>query len=77
MVIIKPYSRLWLFMLLLACFLLPVNLANAALTASVDRTVISNNDMITLTIRSDTGPIEHTDFSALEKNFSVINRHLP
>lgn len=74
MVIIKPYSRLWLFMLLLACFLLPVKLANAALTASVDRTVISNNDMITLTIRSDTGPIEHTDFSALEKNFSVINR---
>jgi len=75
MVMKQPNShRFWLSMLLLVCFVLPVNLANAALTASVDRTVISKNDIIQLTIRSDKGPIEQANFSALEKNFSVINK---
>jgi len=67
-------SHRWLALLLLACCALSIKTANAALTASVDRTVVSKNDIIQLTIRSDKGPIEHTDFSALEKNFSVINR---
>jgi len=70
---LKSAHRFWL-ALLLACCALSINTANAALTASVDRTVVSKNDIIQLTIRSDKGPIEHTDFSALEKNFSVINR---
>jgi len=67
-------NRLWLAFTLLACFILPFSSAKAALTASVDRSTIAKNDIIQLTIRSNKGPIEHTDFSALERNFSVINR---
>jgi len=66
--------RFKLAFVLLVCFMLPFGSAKAALTASVDRTVISKNDIIKLTIRSNKGPIEHTDFKALENNFSVINR---
>jgi len=67
-------NRLWLSMFLLACFLLPVNMAIAALTTSVDRTVISKNDIILLTVRSDQGPLQQTDFNELEKSFSVLNQ---
>jgi len=66
--------RFWQVFTQIACLMLFASSANAVLTASVDRTVVSKNDIIQLTIRSDKGPIEHTDFSALEKNFSVINR---
>lgn len=66
--------RFWLAFALLVCFMLPFSSAKAALTASVDRSTIAKNDIIQLTIRSDKGPIEHTNFSALENNFSVINR---
>ena len=67
--------RFWLQVLFLACLsLLPFSMAQAALTASVDRTMISKNDIIQLTIRSDKGPLEQVDFRALEKNFSVINK---
>lgn len=66
--------RFWLPMLLICLSLLPFKMAQAALTASVDRTMISKNDIIQLTIRSDKGPLEQTDFTALEKNFSIINK---
>jgi len=67
-------NRCWLAFTLLACFILPFSSAKAALTASVDRSTVAKNDIIQLTIRSNKGPIEHTNFSVLERNFSVINR---
>jgi len=73
MVNVRRTQRLWLIVLMLVS-IVTAGRANAALTASVDRTTVAKNDIIQLTIRSDTGPIEHTDFTALEQNFSVINR---
>ncbi|EGG98642.1 BatD [gamma proteobacterium IMCC2047] len=73
MVNVRRTQRLWLVVLMLVS-IVTAGRANAALTASVDRTTVAKNDIVQLTIRSDTGPIEHTDFTALEQNFNVINR---
>ena len=61
-------------LLLLIALLLPATMAHATLTASVDRTSISENDIIVLTIRSDQGPLQQTDFSQLENNFTLIKQ---
>ena len=60
--------------LLLASIVLSTQMAKAELTTSVDRTQISKNDIIQLTIRSDKGPIGNINLSELEAHFSIINR---
>lgn len=70
-----PFSyRPWLSVLLLVCLLMPFSIAKAALTASVDRTVISKDDIIQLTIRSTTGPLDQPDFSEVQKNFNILSQ---
>lgn len=49
------------------------NVAWASLTATVDRTIISDLDMITLTVRaSDSAANANVDFSRLKQDFEVI-----
>ena len=58
---------------LVAAFLAP--LAQAKITASVDRNTISEQDIISLTLRSDSGSIpDNLDLSALERDFEILNR---
>lgn len=55
-------------------FLLQGSLVCAALTASVDRTAISENDIINLTIRSTEGAIaEGEDLAAMLVDFTILN----
>lgn len=63
--------KLMLPMLLL---LFPFSMAHATLTASVDRNQISEQDIISLTIRSTKGQIaDRIDLSELKRDFTVLN----
>jgi len=60
--------------LLIAAMLLLGHVAWAGLTATADRTIISDLDLITLTVRaSDDTADANLDFSALEQDFEIIS----
>ncbi len=72
MVTRKRAQIFWLW--LLGLCLLQSSLVYATLTASVDRTVLSESDIITLTIRSTKGAIEDgADFASMLPNFTILN----
>ena len=72
MVTRKRTQVFWLWLLSLC--LLQGSTVCAALTASVDRTVISESDIITLTIRSTKGTIEDgADFASMLPHFTILN----
>ncbi len=51
------------------------NVAWAGLTASVDQSIISNMDVITLTVRASDNAVDTTvDFSPLEQDFEIITQ---
>ncbi len=53
---------------------LAVQSATAGMTASVDRTIISDQDLVTLTIRaSDDASQIALDFSAIEQDFEIVS----
>ncbi len=65
--------KLWPSILLLVT-LLPA-ISQASFTASVDRNTISEQDIISLTLRSTDGQVaDQIDLSALEQDFSILNR---
>ena len=60
--------------LIIMLFAMISSQVNAALTASVDRTRVSENDIISLTIRSTDGPFENTnELAKLKRDFSILN----
>ena len=59
--------------LLIAAIMLLGNVAWAGLTATVDRSIISDLDLITLTVRaSDQTADANVDFSSLQRDFDII-----
>ena len=59
--------------LLIAATLLLGNVAWAGLTATVDRSIISDLDLITLTVRASDETADATlDFSSLKQDFKII-----
>ncbi|MBT5202178.1 MAG: protein BatD [Gammaproteobacteria bacterium] len=63
----KPLSWILLYLLLVAS---PIK---ATITATVDRNQISEFDLLNLTIRSSDSQTRQPDFSALEKDFEIVN----
>ncbi len=60
--------------LIIILFFMISNQVNASLSASVDRTRVSENDIISLTIRSTDGPFENTnELAKLKRDFSILN----
>lgn len=61
--------------MLLVGWMVAVSAASAAnITATVDRRVVQENESFYLTFSSDTSVDREPDFSALEKDFRIINR---
>ena len=59
--------------LLIAAIMLLGNVAWAGLTATVDRSIISDLDLVTLTVRaSDQAADANVDFSSLQRDFEII-----
>lgn len=67
-------TRLLIGSALMFLSLITVNPAQAGLTATVDRTIITDLDLIRLTVRaSDDAVDEEIDFSALRQDFEIVN----
>lgn len=67
-------TRLLIGSALIVLSLFAVSSAQAGLTATVDRTIITDLDMIRLTVRaSDDAVNEDVDFSALEQDFEIVS----
>ena len=69
----SPKHLFSILLLLLLC--LPLSIAQAALTATVDRTSLSISDTLMLTIRSSVDHLNgDIDLTPLQKDFTIINR---
>lgn len=71
----RSCAGMWIKSLTLLLLLLsPFSILQAALTASVDRNRISEQDIISLTIRSTKGQVaDRIDLSELKRDFTVLN----
>ncbi|MCF7980410.1 MAG: BatD family protein [Pseudomonadales bacterium] len=68
-------TRLSWLLLTLTVVLLSPTLVQAKVTASVDRNTISEQDIISLTLRSDSGSIpDNLDIKILERDFDILSR---
>lgn len=70
-------TRLLIGSVLIFISLFAGSLAQASLTATVDRNIITDVDLIKLTVRAADRAIEDKiDFSALEQDFEIVSEHM-
>jgi len=70
----KPKLYFLLFMLNLACALLPHGAWAAQINVSVDRNPVSLNESFQIIFTANESPDADPDFSALEQNFSILSQ---
>lgn len=70
-------TRLLIGSALILISLFSADLANAGLTATVDRNILTDVELLKLTVRaSDRAVNDEIDFSALEQDFEIISEHM-